>query len=56
VRDTVDTRVAGRWFVETVTWFAWHRREDRDAALYDDEHTLPAITSLLSDALLEPVR
>jgi len=32
-----DARVAARLVVESVAWFAWHRREGRDAALYDDQ-------------------
>jgi AcrR family transcriptional regulator len=54
LRDTVDTTVAARWLIETVTWFAWKRRGDRDAALYDDEPTLAAITNLMCDALIAP--
>ena len=41
-RSTVDSQIAARWLIETVTWFAWHRREDRDAALYEDERGSPA--------------
>ena len=55
-RSSVDAVVAGRLLLETAAWFAWHRREDRDAALYDDDRTLAGLTTLLRDALLEPER
>ena len=32
-----DTTVAARIVTEAIVWFAWHRREDRDATLYDDD-------------------
>jgi hypothetical protein len=51
-RSSVDTVVAARWLLETMSWFGWHRREDRDAALYDDERTLASLTTLLRDALI----
>jgi len=55
-RASVDAGIAARWLLETITWFAWHRREDRDAALYDDERALASLTTLLQDALVEPER
>jgi AcrR family transcriptional regulator len=42
-----DPAVAARMMTETVVWFAWHRREDRDAALYDDELARATIVELL---------
>jgi AcrR family transcriptional regulator len=53
LRDIVNTAITARWLLETVTWFAWHRREDRDWQLYDDDLTLAAITRLFCDALVK---
>jgi hypothetical protein len=53
-RASVDSVVAARWILESVTWFAWHRREDRDAELYDDDTVLAALIQLIGDAVLEP--
>ena len=36
LRPMPDSQVAARLVTESVTWFAWHRREGRDANLYDD--------------------
>jgi AcrR family transcriptional regulator len=52
LRDIVNTAITARWMLETVTWFAWHRREDRDSQLYDDDVTLAAISRLMCDALV----
>jgi AcrR family transcriptional regulator len=53
LREMVNTAITARWLLETVVWFAWHRREDRDWQLYDDDLTLAAITRLLCDALVK---
>jgi AcrR family transcriptional regulator len=53
-RASVDSPIAARWMLESITWFAWHRREDRDAELYDDDRALAGLMTLISDALLEP--
>jgi hypothetical protein len=37
LRPMPDAMVAARVVTESVAWFAWHRREGRDAALYDDQ-------------------
>src|SRR5262249_4998849 len=55
-RATVDAMVAARWLLESVTWFAWHRREDRDAELYDDGRVVAGLTTLIADALVEPAQ
>jgi AcrR family transcriptional regulator len=54
LRAMPDVTVAARIITEAITWFAWHRREDRDAALYDDDTVLPTIVEFVSDALIEP--
>jgi AcrR family transcriptional regulator len=54
LRETPDPAVAARIVTETITWFAWHRREDRDAGVYDDEVVLPTVVAFVSDALTDP--
>jgi AcrR family transcriptional regulator len=51
-RPTTDTAVAARLMTETITWFAWHRREDRDAGVYDDERVRATVIELLCAAFL----
>jgi AcrR family transcriptional regulator len=52
LREMVDTAITARWLLETVVWFAWHRREDRDSQLYDEDITLATLTKLVCDALV----
>jgi AcrR family transcriptional regulator len=52
LRATTDAAVAARMLLETITWFAWHRREDRDAGLYNDERARTTIVELLCDAFV----
>ncbi len=52
LRMTTDTAVAARMLLETITWFAWHRREDRDAKVYDDERVRTTIVELLCDGFV----
>jgi len=55
LRAVPDAAVAARAVVETVTWFAWHRREDRDAELYGDEdRARQTIVELLCHGLVAP--
>lgn len=37
LRPMPDPPTAARLIAELVAWFAWHRHEGRDAALYDDK-------------------
>jgi AcrR family transcriptional regulator len=50
-----DPSVAARVIVETVTWFAWHRRDDRDAGEYDDQRARTTIVELLCNAFIGPM-
>jgi AcrR family transcriptional regulator len=52
LRTTPDAAVAARIVTEVITWFAWHRREDRDAGAYDDEQARRTVVAFLSDALI----
>jgi AcrR family transcriptional regulator len=56
LRTLPDATVAARVMTETITWFAWHRHEDRDAGLYDDERVRATVIELLCNAVLEPRR
>jgi AcrR family transcriptional regulator len=56
LRTLPDAAVAARMMTETIVWFAWHRREDRDAALYDDERARTTIVELLCYAFTAPDR
>jgi len=49
-----DSEVATRIITEMVAWFAWHRREGREAKLYDDELTRRTVVEFICAALLEP--
>jgi AcrR family transcriptional regulator len=53
VRSMPDMAVAARIVTEAITWFAWHRRDDRDAALYDEQRARRTVVEFLCDALLE---
>lgn len=52
LRRTSDPAVTARIIAETVTWFAWHRREDRDAALFEDDHVLGTIVEFVTNSLV----
>jgi len=47
-----DSEVAARIVTETIAWFAWHRREGRDALLFDDELTRRTVVAFICSALL----
>ena len=52
LRARPDAAVAARIVTEAITWFAWHRREDRDAALYDDDAVLETLLEFVCNALV----
>ena len=54
LRAMPDPAIAARIVTEAITWFAWHRREDRDAAVYEDDLVLPTLVAFVSDALVGP--
>ena len=51
-RPMPDPAVAARVVSEAVVWFAWHRREGRDAALYDDAVVRQTVVEFVCAALL----
>ncbi len=53
-RPQVDAAVTARIMTEVITWFGWHRREDRDASRYDDRVARAAIVAFVCDALISP--
>jgi AcrR family transcriptional regulator len=52
LRPMSDPTVVARMITESIVWFAWHRREDRDANAYDDDAVLRTIVTMYSDALV----
>lgn len=52
LRAMPDAAVAARLVTEIVAWFAWKRRQGRDAQLYDDEAVCRTVVAFVSAALL----
>jgi AcrR family transcriptional regulator len=56
LRRMPDAAVTARLISETISWFAWHRHEGRDALLYDDGAARATVVEFTCAALLEPPR
>ena len=52
LRPVPDFPVTARVIGELATWFAWHRHEDRDAALYDDMTVRRTVIGFICAALV----
>lgn len=52
MRPVPDVPAAARFVTETVTWFAWHRLDDPDSAMLDDESCRRTVRHLLLAAFL----
>jgi AcrR family transcriptional regulator len=52
LRPMPDALIAARVVIELVAWFAWHRREGRDSALYDDQTARRTVVEFVCAALL----
>jgi len=52
LRPMPDITVAARVVTESVAWFAWHRHEGRDSALYDDQTARRTVIEFVCAALL----
>jgi AcrR family transcriptional regulator len=52
LRAMPDASVTARLVSEAVSWFAWHRREGRDADLYDDDTARRTVVEFLCAALV----
>jgi AcrR family transcriptional regulator len=56
LRAMPDAAVAARVVTEAVTWFAWHRRDDRDATAYDDAVARRTVIEFVCAALVGPAQ
>lgn len=52
LRPMTDSQVAARLVTESLAWFAWHRREGRDANLYDDAAGKRTVVEFICAALV----
>ena len=52
LRNVPDIGLATRFIVETVAWFAWHRRDDRTGASIGDDEARTSTLYLLAAALV----
>ena len=52
LRSMPDFPIAARVIGELVTWFAWHRHEGRDTALYDDKTARRTVIEFICAALI----
>jgi hypothetical protein len=52
LRPLTDSKVAARLVTESLSWFAWHRREGRDANLYDDAAGKRTVVEFICAALV----
>jgi len=56
LRRMPDTEVAARVVTESLSWFAWHRREGRDSSLYDDNAVRRTVVEFICAALIPESR
>lgn len=54
LRAMPNSTVAARVVIESLSWFAWHRLEGRDATLYDDETVRQTVIEFVCAALIPP--
>jgi AcrR family transcriptional regulator len=52
LRPMPDATVTARLVTESAAWFAWHRHEGRDSALYDDQTARRTVIDFVCAALL----
>jgi len=52
LRAMPDASAAARVVSETITWFAWHRHEGRDAHTYDDDVARKTVVAFIAAALI----
>ncbi len=52
LRPMPDVTVAARVVTESVSWFAWHRHQGRDCALYDDQSARCTVIEFVCAALM----
>jgi AcrR family transcriptional regulator len=56
LRPVSDVEVAARFVVESIVWFAWHRKDDPDSAMIGDEQARQVVRELLLSAFVPPSR
>lgn len=56
LRTMPDAEVAARVVTESLSWFAWHRREGRDSTLYDDNAVRRTVIEFICAALVPESR
>jgi AcrR family transcriptional regulator len=56
LRSMPDAAVAARVVTESLSWFAWHRREGRDSALYNDDAVRRTVVEFICSALVPEFR
>jgi AcrR family transcriptional regulator len=54
LRSVSDVGVAARFLVESIVWFAWHRKDDPDSAMIGDEPARQVVKELLMAAFVLP--
>ncbi len=52
LRPMPDVTVAARVVTESLSWFAWHRHQGRDSALYDDQTARRTVIEFVCAALM----
>jgi hypothetical protein len=52
-RPVPDAPTAARFLLESVAWFAWHRRGDPDSAMITDDAARTTVIDLLTASLLK---
>ena len=52
LRRVPDAPTAARFVIESVAWFAWHRKGDPDSAMIDDGEARNTVRHMLTSALL----
>lgn len=50
MRPVPDVTAAARFAIESIAWFAWHRRGDPDAAMFDEDMARDTVRHLLVEA------
>jgi AcrR family transcriptional regulator len=56
MRAVPNVTVAARFVIETIAWFAWHRKGDPDSAMFDDDIAVATVRHLLIEAFCESGR
>lgn len=52
LRPVPDVATAARFIVETIAWFAWHRKGDPDSAMIGDDQARATVRYLIVAAFV----